>query len=83
MPLPVESGLLNGHWPLVLHLAGHCFGGLVGAVDHRGRLGERQRCVRRAVSQLLDGRLVEVVDVVTILVVTRVVRFPGCSAVAF
>src|SRR5215211_9135704 len=77
----VESGLLNGHRPLVLHLAGHCIGGLVGAADRRGRLRERQRCVRCAVGELIDRRLVEVLDGVARLVVTRVVRLPGRSAV--
>src|SRR5829696_6760116 len=77
----VESGLLNGHRPLVLHLASRCIGGVVGAADRRGRLGERQRCVRRAVGELIDRRLVEVLDGVARLVVTRVVRLPGRSAV--
>jgi hypothetical protein len=35
----VETGLLIGHRPLVLHLAGRCIGGVVGASDHLGRLG--------------------------------------------
>ena len=37
--------------------------------------------MRRAVGELIDGILVEVVDSVARLVVTRVVRLPGRSAV--
>ena len=69
MPLPclagavepgVESGLLNGHRPLVLHLAGRCIGGVVDASDHLGRLGERQRCVRCRIGHLVQSLGVDV-----------------------
>src|SRR5918998_4028511 len=77
----MERGLLLGVRTLVLHLAGCCVGGLVGAADRRASLRKSQRGVRRAVGHLLERRLVDVTDVVAGCVVARVEGNPCRAAV--